>query len=180
MTNLAREYAEALFMLACEGGQEKAYAEALKTVRNTFCENPEYPIFLVSPAIPQRERLSAIETAFADRVPEDVLSYLLLLCEKGRIVHFMQSVDEYEKLLLASERILDAKVTSAAVLTDEEKKRLKEKLEARYRGAVNIEYETDEALLGGLIVEIDGKTLDGSVRDRLQRVKEVISDEHKT
>ena len=81
---------------------------------------------------------------------------------------------------MASERILDATVTSAVALTDEEKQRLQAALEKQSGGKVNIAYALDRELLGGLIVEIDGKILDGSVRDRLQRVKEVISDEHKT
>ena len=180
MTNLAMEYAAALFMLACEDGKQRAYGKALNEIGQAFSADPEYLTLLASPAISMEERLSAIRAAFGARVPEHVLSFLLLMCEKGRIAHFPEAVKEYEKLLLASERILDATVTSAVALTDEEKQRLQAALEKQSGGKVNIAYALDRELLGGLIVEIDGKILDGSVRDRLQRVKEVISDEHKT
>ena len=180
MTNLALEYATALFMLACEKGKQKEYGAALEEVREAFSDSPEYLPFLSSPAIPMGERLSAIRAAFAESVPEDVLSYLLLLCEKGRIVHFGESVTEYGKLLFALEHTSDALVTSATELSDDEKQRLVQALEKRSGGKVNVTYEVDASLLGGLVVAIDGKILDGSVRDRLERVKEVISDEHKT
>ena len=75
----------------------------------------------------------------------------------------------------ASEHISNAKVTSAVQLTDEEKQKLKNKLESVYRGEVNIEYFIDETLIGGLIVDVDGKIMDGSLRSRLHDVKGVMN-----
>ncbi|MBO7178183.1 MAG: ATP synthase F1 subunit delta, partial [Clostridia bacterium] len=86
-----------------------------------------------------------------------------------------ESVDEYNALLNASERVFTAKVTSAQELTLEEKDKLIQKLEKSYLGKVQAEYLVDGALLGGMIVEIDGKVMDGSLRRRLQDVKEVIN-----
>ena len=70
---------------------------------------------------PSDETLSAIEAAFADVVPTHVLSYLQLLCEKGRMNCFIGSVDEYCALVDAAERISKASVISAVPLTDDEK-----------------------------------------------------------
>ena len=116
-----------------------------------------------------------IETAFAGLIPEQVLSYLQLLCEKGRMPYFMESVEEYQQLLDASERIVNAKVTSAVELTEEEKQKLISKLEMMEKGKVRAEYFVDASLLGGLIVEVDGKVMDGSLRHRLHEVKEVMN-----
>jgi F-type H+-transporting ATPase subunit delta len=175
MTDLAKEYGTALFALAMEENAAKEYAAALDLVREALEQEPEYLTFLISPSIPVRERIAAIETAFAQQVPEQVLSYLSLLCEKGRMACFWDSVEAYRALLDASQRVSKAKVTSAAELTLEEKEKLKCKLEAMCQGSVEPEYFLDEALLGGLIVEIDGKILDGSLRHRLQEVKEVMN-----
>ena len=67
-------------------------------------------------------------------------------------------------------------VTAEAPLTDEEKEKLKNKLEAMTKSTVSMEYFIDESLLGGLIAEIDGKVLDGSLRKRLHDIKEVINE----
>ena len=175
MTEISKEYGAALFMLACEMGEQKSYADALETVKRAFVESPEYAEMLSSPSIALRERLDAIEAAFSGRVPEQVLSYLMLLCEKGRVSCFLESVEAYCDLLSASERVFAAKVTSAVALTEEERKKLIEKLEATYKARVQAEYFVDATLLGGLIVEIDGKIMDGSLRHRLHRVKEALN-----
>lgn len=175
MAEISKEYAAALFMLACERDKKKEYAEALEMVESTISENPEYSEFLSSPGIPMSERLAAIEEAFSAYIPEDVLSYIQLLCERGRISCFCESAAEYQKLLAASEHITEAKITSAAELTEEEKKALKEKLEAMTKSVVNMEYVIDKSLLGGVIAEIDGKVIDGSLRGRLHDMKEVMN-----
>ena len=175
MTDIGKEYGAALFMLACEAGEKRGYSDALGSIKEIFSENPEYPVFLSSPSVPMSERLASIEGAFGDSLPEHVLSFLILLCEKGRIECFSEAVEEYNALLDASERVSNVRVTSANELTDEEKEKLKSKLESVCKGEVRIEYFTDASLIGGLIVDIDGKIMDGSLRQRLREVKDVIN-----
>ena len=175
MTDIAKEYGTALFMVACETEEKKRYADALEGIKKTLESYPEYTELIASPGIPLTERLDVIDRTFSQSVPEHVLSYLKLLCEKGRISCLKESIDEYKALLDESERISKVKVTSATPLTDEEKRKLVSKLEQKEKRKVSAEYFVDSALLGGLIVEVDGKIMDGSVRQRLHDVKEVIS-----
>ncbi|MBQ3134586.1 MAG: ATP synthase F1 subunit delta [Oscillospiraceae bacterium] len=174
MAEISKEYAQALFLLACEEGRQKEYGQVLEQVKAVFEDQPDYPQLLASPAIPVAERLRTIEVAFADMTPEHVLSYLKLLCEKGRIGCFVESVNAYQALLDASEHIANAKITSAVELTEAEKQKLQLALERRCKGQVRAEYVVDESLLGGMVVEVDGSILDGSLRQRLSEVKEVI------
>ena len=175
MTDIGKEYGTALFMLACEEKKQKTYAEALEKVNSLLLEEPQYAELLSTPSIPLGERLGIIEETFSGALPEHVLSYLKLLCEKGRFSHFFDSVEEYKALLAASEHISNARITSAVPLTESEKKKLIDSLEAKERCKIQAEYSIDPALLGGLIVEIDGKIMDGSLRHRLYEVKEVIN-----
>ena len=174
MLDVGKEYGSALFALACENGAAEAYATALGQIEDAFSAHPEYPLFLASPAVPLGERQEAIRAAFSTCLPEDVVSFLLLLCEKGRIACFAEAVREYRALLDASRRVSAAKVCSATPLTEAEKEKLKTKLEALCGGTVRMEYTTDASLLGGLLVEVDGKILDGSLRHRLRDVKDVM------
>lgn len=174
MTEMSKEYGTALFFLACENGQKEAYADALGRISLVLRENPEYVDFLASPSIPLSERLDAVEKAFAGSVPEYVLNFLQLLCEKGRIRSFDGCVKEYRSLLAASAGVSTAKVVSAVQLTAAEEKRLKEKLGAMCGHIVEIECSVDPTLLGGLTIEMDGKVMDGSLRRRFREVKDVL------
>lgn len=174
MTELSKDYAEALFALAAEQTQEKAYLEAMDMVGALFAEHPAYTELMACPAVPQSERIALLEQALGDCLPEQVLSFVQLLCNHGHIRCLPDCIEEYRTLYQAAVAMSTAYVTSAVPLTDEEKSRLSETLSAKTRHAVELVCAVDESLLGGMIVELDGKVMDGSLRRRLQVVKEVI------
>lgn len=175
MTEMNREYGTALFMLAKELGVENEYVLALECVEEVFDGNPQYLDFLSSPNISIDERLSALETAFKDSVPQNVLSFVQLLCEKGRVNSLKGSIEEYKKLLDAQNKVSTAVVTSAVELTDNEKEKLQNKLEIKTGHSVILECRVDSTIMGGILIEIDGKTIDASLKNRLHEVKDVIS-----
>lgn len=175
MNDVGKEYGAALYMLSAEEGQEKEYASALKTVKEAFEETPEFLELINSPALSLEERLSVIDKVFGEKLPENVLSFLKLLCEKGRLPCFSRAEEEFTALFNASQQVFYAKITSAAALTEEEKEMLIRKLEATQHGKIRAEYSVDPALMGGITVEIDGKILDGSLRHRLYEIKEVMN-----
>ncbi|MBR6650025.1 MAG: ATP synthase F1 subunit delta [Clostridia bacterium] len=175
MNDIGKEYGAALFMLASEENARDEYAASLEKIKSIFKESPEYLSFLASPGISLGERLSAIETAFADHLPTNVLSFVQLMCEKGRIDNFFEAAEEYKSLLDASKHISCAKVTSAVELEEDEKNKLIDKLKAISGGDVVVEYKVDNTIMGGLIVELDDKIMDGSLRNRLREVKDVMN-----
>ena len=175
MSDVSNEYAKALFMLAAETGKGREYKEALDAVSDVFNDNPLYPEFLTNFAIPLDERRNALETAFSDAIPRDVLSFLKLLCEKKHIEEFSECAAQYSAMYNEMDRILNARVTSAVELNDDEKVSLKEKLEKMSGHKVVIEYTVDKSIIGGIIVEMDGKIMDSSLKKHLRDVKDVIS-----
>ena len=144
MTDIGREYGTALFMLALEEGCEKEYYDSLVTVKTAFDGASEYIDFLSSPNIPVSERCDALEVAFGKLLPEHVLSFLQLLCEKGHARSFVDCVCEYKKLLDESEKVTTAKVTSAFALDSTEKANIKHKLEKISGNKVTLECTVDE------------------------------------
>ena len=174
MTEISKEYAQALFELAKEQGTEKEFSEALGKIAVELESAPEYAELLSSPNIPLDERKSLIAHAFADHVPEYVLSFTQLLCQQGHMREFSSCVKAYDELYKALESISTARVISAVALSEAQKEALIKKLEKVSGHMVTATYEIDESLLGGLTVYIDDKVIDGSLRRKLKEVKEVI------
>lgn len=171
MAQISNEYAEALFALAIEDGRVKEYAEALDVVLNEINENPEYIEFLASPDIPKQERVEAIEAAFGGRIPENVVSFLSLLCDRGRIRTLVDCISDYKKLSNASDGLSTAEVVSAVEMTEEEKVALGSKLEKLCGHRVELDCSVDASLIGGIKVSVDGKVIDGSVKRKLHELK---------
>ena len=173
MDSISKEYSTALFSLAAEAHQESAWGEALSLVESQFQKEPAYLTLLSAPDIPRAEREKILAEAFRD-LPAPVLSFVQLLALNGRIRLFSACVAEYAKLLDSLKRVTVARVTSAAELTETEQVRLRRKLESISKRAVTLQLRTDPSLLGGLVIEMDGRIIDGSIRSRLLDVKGVI------
>lgn len=175
MTGIAKDYAEALFMLAAEESKQDDFARDMMLVQDMFAQNPDYISLLCSPALSAEEKEDILASAFGDAVAEQILFFLNLLCRRGHIEQVEECAKEFDALYKASKKISTAKVVSAAALSEAQMAALKAKLEKVVGNTVEIECSVDEAIMGGLTVSVDGKLLDGSLKRRLNEVKEVIS-----
>ena len=175
MKEIVKAHAEALFSLGLAENLEKEFFNELKEIEKVLDDNAEFVTFLTSPSIPLAKRTEVIETLFGENAHEFVVSFLKLLCEKKRINSLKDCIFEYNLLLNMRASIITAKVTSAVKLTKKQQDDLRAKLKKKYGKTVELKCFIDETLLGGVIVEIDGKITDGSLRQKLQDIKEVLS-----
>ena len=174
MKDTSKAYGEALFAIAMEKNKVQEYAEYLETITEVLCENPEYPEYLATPALPLSERLLAIEEAFGKDMAEDIVSFLKLLCENNHITKLPEIIEEFFKLEMAISNTITVTVTSKIPLTEAQKEKLINKLEAKYRKHICPIYQLDDTLLGGFTITAEDQLIDGSVQKRLQRMKEVM------
>ena len=86
----------------------------------------------------------------------------------------LSAIDEFEKLMMAFSNQTTAVITSATPLDEEQKQKICGKFEKITGKSIQAVYAVDESLIGGLKVEVEGKTYDGSIKHRLSDVKDVI------
>lgn len=176
MTQTNKEYASALFMLGVENGAVDEYESHLESIRDIFEKTTDYIKVLESPAIPLSERLSLIDEAFEKNSPEYIVSFIKILCENGHIREICQCIDEFKELVRIYKNRTVATVYYVEPLTDEQKDALLKKLETVSGKNVETVYVKDENLIGGIKVQIDDKIFDGSIKNRLNKAKGVISE----
>lgn len=174
MTELAKDYGAALFALGKEDGTLESLSAGLVTVSRAFADNPQYLMLLSTPNIPAAERTALLDEAFASSVDRTALTFVKLLCEKGYIRSFEECKAAFDALVTEDSRTVIAKVTSAVPLTDAEKATLIERLQAMDGRTVTAVYTQDASLLGGVVVELDDRILDGSLKRQIRQLKEVI------
>ena len=174
MTHISREYAEALFGMALEEGQVDACTAGLELVESQLQENPGFLSLLASPAISREERMDALSAAFRDRIPLAVLILLRMMVSRGHAGQLQEMIRCWRDLVRENRGESVARVTSAVELTGEQKAALEEKLSKHFGRRMILECAVDPGLLGGIRVETEGRVLDGSLRTRLQEIKEVM------
>ena len=79
--------------------------------------------------------------------------------------------EEFEELKNKNTGVLTAKAITAVVMKEELKEKLKSKLEQKFSKEIKLEYEVNPEIIGGLIVDVDGKTIDSSVLTKIKNIK---------
>ncbi len=137
----------------------------------TVAGDPRALAVLANPAIPVERRAAALADMLGDRVADPVLNLIRLLLRRGRIEELPRVAAEFRRLDDQRQGITHATATSAIELTPDEVRELTARLEQSTGGRIALDVEVDASLLGGLIVRVGDRMIDGSVRGRLERLR---------
>ena len=175
MTTTSREYAEALFELAVQANVTQETSEGVETVISALMQMPEYRALLASPAISKEERLAALDTTFRGKIPDILLAILRMMVSRGHVSALSGMARDYEELARGYRGESMAVVTSAVPLKEAETVALREKLEKKLARKITLQCQVNPDLIGGIRVEVDGRVIDGSIRNKLDEIKEVMN-----
>ena len=164
----AEEYGRALFMLAQEAGEAgpSDYLCTLEQVDALLQTKPEYLKLLDTPAVPIDERLGLIDEAFGV-CEKNIINFFKILCEKYAFCHLHDCVKAYQKMYREVYAVAEVTCTTAQPLTEHQKETLYDKLFSMTGKEIILTCHVDPSLVGGMVLVIDGKQLDGSVKARL-------------
>ena len=174
MTQIAVNYAGALYELARDEGLDARMFEELQMLAGAFREEPGFVQLLASPALSKEERCRVLEESFRDRVHPYVLNFLKILTEKGYIRHFADCCKVYTDRYNTDHHILPVLAETAVPLSADQAARLREKLEQLTGKTVVLENRVMPRLLGGVRLRYDGNQVDGTVRGRLEAIEKLL------
>ncbi|MCC3377175.1 F0F1 ATP synthase subunit delta [Cohnella sp. REN36] len=167
---VAKRYAKALFDLAREQDLVVAAENELKAISDTVTANADVRAFLAAPNITFDKKIEALRASFGGKVSQIVLNTIILLIERGRQGEIPALLEAYRQVAGDELGRIDAKVTSAKPLTDEEKSRLAAQFGGKIGKTVRVDNTVDPSILGGLTVRIGDTLYDGSLRGKLDRL----------
>ena len=166
----ARRYAEAAFEVGLRDGTIETWRSELANATSVV-EDDNVRRYLSNPAIPFEERQAHLETSFGPLVSKPVLNLLSLMLKRSRIDQLPRVAAEFPRLDNARQGITPATATSASPLSPDEVRALQGRLETMTGGRVELDTQVDPSLLGGLVVRVGDRMIDGSVRGRLERLR---------
>ena len=166
----ARRYAEAAFEVATRDDTVEAWRAELDTAASIVADE-RVGRMLANPALPLQQRVDMAKSIFGKTVSQPVLNLIGLMLRRGRIHELPQLAAEFRRLDNARQGITVATAISAAPLTQDEIRALTQRLEGLTGGRVELDVQVDPSLLGGLVVRVGDRLIDGSVRGRLERLR---------
>ncbi len=171
---LDRRYALALYKVAEEKNKVEEYLEDLRKICDIIDNNKEFYEVIKYPQISTKQKKKIFNDVFKGKIDEELLSFLLILIEKGRILYLRQKLHQMEQIHLEKENKVVAEVKSVIGLTEDQTLKLKEKLEKKYNKTVIIKHEIDKSIIGGLYVRVGNDVIDGSVKSRLEDMRAIM------
>jgi F-type H+-transporting ATPase subunit delta len=170
MSVVDRVYADALFEAASEERRLEPVREQLAQVVAAEAEVPELRELLRNPQLDPQARTAALEEVFADS-DELLRNFLLVLADKGRSGQLEGIGREFERLVAEHEGIVNAELTTAVELSDDEASKLLRQIEEASGQKVEASRTVDPDLIGGIVLQVGSHRLDASVRGRLERLR---------
>jgi F-type H+-transporting ATPase subunit delta len=166
----ARRYAEAAFEVATRDDTVETWRAELE-IAASIASDERVGRMLANPAVALETRTEMADAIFGKVVARPVLNLIGLMIRRGRIEQLPKVAAEFRRLDNARQGITVATATSAAPLSKDEIKALTERMETFTGGRVELDVQVDPSLLGGLVVRVGDRLIDGSVRGRLERLR---------
>jgi F-type H+-transporting ATPase subunit delta len=174
MAVFAARYARAFADVVVDAQLNPAEVEQqLNDFAVTLAGSKDLKEVLLNPSIPVRKRVSILDAVNA-RVGggPKVRNFLAVLISHERLSSLGEILNEYRLEMNRRSSISDAEVVSARPLGEQERSALAGQVAELAGTRVNATFREDKSLIGGVIVRIGSTIYDGSVRGRLERLKE--------
>ncbi len=177
MTELAREYGDGLYALCAEEHIEDEVLHQMQELKNCFHQEADFLRLLSNMALPKQERVGIIDRTLRGQVHPYVLNFLKILCERGALSDFDGCEAAYRENYNRDHRVVEATVTTRYALTPEQRTALTEKLQRMTGKLVHVKEEIDPSVTGGVLLEMNGQRYDGTVRHRLESIRQAMTNE---
>jgi len=166
MERLSVIYASALFDIAL---QQDAVDEFLRqsTFLLEYLDDEDFYHILIHPQIAAAEKHEIFKKAFAEQINEDLLGFLYLVADKNREAYLIPALKALVDLFKRHNKIVTAKVLSAAPYDDKQAESLREILSSKLDKHVELDLKVDPTLIGGPYIYVDGYYIDWTVKKRL-------------
>ncbi len=174
MSVFAARYARALADVVLQASLNPAEVlQQLEDFAATFAGSKELREVLLNPSLPTGKRVAILD-AVNRRIGcgPKVRNFLAVLISRERLAALSEIVEEYRLEMNRRLEISDAEVLTARPLQEQERAKLEREVAALAGTRVNATFLEDKSLIGGAIVRIGSTIYDGSVRGRLERLRE--------
>lgn len=172
-STLARRYAKAIMELADEQNALDEVGENLSNLLVTWNGSDELRLLFENPAVGAGQRRSVLEGVTKKMSLSPIVgNALMLLSDRRRMRHLPEVVEAYRERAEQRSGRVRAEVTTAGELPEKYFTELQKTLESVTGKKVTIVRKQDESLIAGVVARVGDKVFDGSLRNRLDELKE--------
>ena len=168
-------YARALLEMAQAEGVTGRVEEELFRLRELLKANPELLQFLKDPNVKAEGKRKALSDLFQGRVHPLVLSTLITLSDQDRAGRVLHVIEEFSAAAAAARQSVTGEITTAIALDEATVQRVAAELTKVTGKNVKLLQRVDAGILGGAIITVGEQIIDGSLRRKLDQIKDKLA-----
>ncbi|WOD38419.1 ATP synthase F1 subunit delta [Nodosilinea sp. E11] len=170
-SEIAGPYAKALMSVAEDNQAIDQVGAEVGDLLEVLASSEELTGFLANPLVSSDAKKGVLRQIAEGKVSDFLLSFLLLLVDRGRVAFLQPVLRQYQALLRELKQTVLADVTTAVELSDEQRQAICDRVQAMTSAnSVELSVQVDPSLLGGLVIKVGSKVIDASLRGQLRRI----------
>lgn len=173
-TDVIQGYAEGLFRVVQAEGDLERVEDELFRFGKTLDSNSDLKQALGDRSLDRAQRVRILDELLGDKVSPHTLGLLTFIVAQDRARQMPQILEQVSALAAEAKQSVVAEVRSAVPLDDEQRERLAEALEKNLGKKVEVKVLVDPSVIGGIHTKIGDTVIDGSIRRRLEQLKEQV------
>lgn len=168
-------YADSLIQAGKDGAMKfDDILKDLNTINEITSQSKDLVQVMENPAIDDKTKYEIIDSVFSGQINNKIINFLKVLIDKKRFNELDNIIQAYSDELDKINNIKRVEVVSAVELTDEQIKKLTEKLQNKLQKNVIISREINKDIIGGLVIKIDDDVIDNSLKNKLESLSKNI------
>ncbi|MGO3267088.1 MAG: ATP synthase F1 subunit delta [Sphingobacteriaceae bacterium] len=168
---VASRYAKSLIDLSTEHGSLDEVKSDMDGVLTVLKASTELQAVLKNPIIKMDRKKAILASLFAGKVRPEVIAFFNIMVRKGRANLIFGTVEEFIRKYNEVKGIVKAEVTSAVLLSDENREALTRQIARQLDATVILSNSVDENLIGGFIVKVGDRQIDASILGKLRKLE---------
>ena len=176
MENLkvSMRYAKAIYPVIKEEKITENFIIDLANILSLINQSRELKLLINSPIIPYSKKLAVFIDLFKNKISETSMNFFSLLILKGR-AKYINGIYNCIKFLYNKEKdIVECKVISAFELNEDTKTKIEQFLKDTTKGIVEVDYSIDNNIIGGMLIKIEDKVYDATIKNQLKELRKTL------
>lgn len=165
---VAERYAQALFEVGEKHNQSREFYGTLALLQSYLDQYPDFQRLLYNPLIRPQDKKELVLQLLVDNASPLFINFIKMVIDNRRERMFPSIQESFARFYNRSRRIVSAKVTTAVEMKPEISELLKRQLKEYLEQEIQLEQRVDPRLLGGAMLQVGDRLIDGSIRGRLQ------------
>ena len=174
-SEIARTYARVLFDLASAADAVDAADEGLRAVAEAVRGHIDLRNTLADAGVPAAKKREILRDIFGTVVSPEVVSVVTLAVERGNTASLDEVARVFGEIAEVERGIVVAEITTAVPLDDALRASITDKLAASLGRPVTLRERVDASIVGGVVIKVAGRVLDGSLSSQLTAVRTTLS-----